>query len=208
VTTAAAPLAPPTVRQRLRALPGPAPVPWGTVTALAVLLAAADGFVLTAVQGAVGAIERSQGPFVSWLQISALTLPVFFAAVLGALAVARRRFGTPLHSRRRVLAGALLVVAAGSLVGTAEIGISAASDYHLQTQLVQVQHANHATGDGGSGLHIDPAEAQQKSLETDLLGVRIGSGVDLVVNAVLVGWVVALRGGRLDAAPRRHRTAG
>jgi hypothetical protein len=208
VTTAAATLARPTVRQRLRALPGAARVPWGTVTALAGLLAAADGFVLTAVQGAVGAIERSQGPFVSWLQISALTLPVFFAAVLGALAVARRRLGTPLHSGRKVVAATLMVVAAATVLGTAEIGISAAFDYHLQTQLVQVQHANHATGDGGSGLHIDPAEAQQKSLETDLLGVRIGSGVDLVVNAVLVGWVVALRGGRLDAAPRRHRTAG
>ncbi|WP_448625267.1 hypothetical protein [Geodermatophilus sp. URMC 64] len=196
----------PAVRQRSRVLPGPRPVPWGTVTALAVLLAAADGFVLTAVQGAVGAIERSQGPFVFWLQITALTLPVFFAVVLGAFTVARRRLGPALHSARKVAAAGLLVVAAATLVGTAEVGISAAMDYRLQSELLQVQHANHASANGGAVTHIDPVQAAQQSLETDLLGARIGAGLDLAANVVLVGWVVALRGGRLDAAPRRRET--
>ena len=102
----------------------------------------------------------------------------------------------------------LLIAAAAALVGTAEVGVSAAMDYRFQSELVQVQHANHATGDGGSGLHIAPAEAIQKSLDTDLLGVRYGSGIDLAANVVLVGWVAALRGGRLGVAPRRTRTAG
>ncbi|WP_448625265.1 hypothetical protein [Geodermatophilus sp. URMC 64] len=198
----------PAVRQRSRALPAPRPVPWGTVTTLAVLLAAADGFVLTAVQGAVGAIERSQGPFVSWLQTTAFTLPIFFAVVLGAHTIARRRFGPALHSLRTVVPAALLIAAAAALVGTAEVGISAAMDYRFQSELLQVQHANHTTGDGGAVTHIDPVQAAQQSLETDLLGARIGAGLDLAANVVLVGWVAALRGGRLGAAPRRRDTAG
>ncbi|MGY1604546.1 hypothetical protein [Geodermatophilus sp. SYSU D00815] len=192
-------------RQRLRAVLGPAPFPWGVVTVLAVLLAAADGFVLVAVQGAVGAIERSQGPFVSWLEFSALSLPVFYAAVLGALLFARRRMGADLRSARKVVAGALLVAAAATVVGTAELGLSAAADYRLQAALLQVQHADHATEDGGPGRHLDPASATRASLETDLLGVRYGAGIDLAANVVLVGWLVALRGGTLDAAPRRRR---
>ena len=38
-------------------------VPWATVLTLAVVLAYADGFWMTSLRGAVGAIERTQGPF-------------------------------------------------------------------------------------------------------------------------------------------------
>src|SRR4051794_2948370 len=195
----------PSILQRSRAVLGPAPVPWGTVGALSVGLAATDGFVLTAVQGATGAIERSQGPFLSWLEVCTLTLPIFFLAVLGALTVARRRVGPALRTARKIVAGALLVVAVGTAVGTAELGVSAAEDYQLQSQLLLVQHANHATAAGGAHVAIDPVQAQKASLATDELGVRYGSGIDLVANVVLVGWVVALRGGRLDVVPRRRR---
>jgi len=201
------PPARPSILQRARSVLGPAPVPWGTVVALAVVLAAADAFVLTAVQGATGAIERSQGPFLSWLQAAGLTLPIFFLAVLGAFAVARRRIGPALRTARKVVAGALLVVAVGTAVGTAELGVSAAQDYQLQAGLLKTQHANHVTSAGGGHVGIDPVEAQKESLATDELGVRYGSGIDLVANVVLVGWVVALRGGRLDVVSRRRRPA-
>ena len=72
---------------------GSAPVPWTTVAVLAVLMSFADGFILISILGAVGAIERAQAPFASWLRISILMLPVFVLAVLGGLAFARNRFG-------------------------------------------------------------------------------------------------------------------
>ena len=45
---------------RFAALRGRVPLPWVTVAALAVLLAFANGFVIVAIQGAIGAIERAQ----------------------------------------------------------------------------------------------------------------------------------------------------
>lgn len=57
-TTEAVPAAEPFVR--FAAFRGKVPLPWITIGVLAVLMAAGDGFVLTSLQGAVGAIERSQ----------------------------------------------------------------------------------------------------------------------------------------------------
>src|SRR3954451_24326575 len=68
-------------------------VPWLYVGLLAVLMAYADGFVVKALQGATGAIERSQHPFSSWLWHSTLLLPVFALAVVAVLAWAYRRYG-------------------------------------------------------------------------------------------------------------------
>ena len=39
----------------------------------------------------------------------------------------------------------------------------------------------------------------------DVKAVGYGSGLILATNIVLVGWVVALRGGRLDVVPARRR---
>ena len=68
-----APATPPPVR--LAALRGRIPLPWGTVAALAVLLACANGFVIVAMQGAVGAIERAQHPFTDWMLYWAILVP-------------------------------------------------------------------------------------------------------------------------------------
>src|SRR3954466_4153026 len=87
-------------------------VPWSTVGVLAVLMALADAFVLTSIQGAVGAVERAQHPFTFWLVISAVTVPAFVLAVLGALALARRLFGPALRTPWRVVAASLLIVVA------------------------------------------------------------------------------------------------
>src|SRR6185436_16390132 len=118
---------PGTLRVRLSALP------WSTVVPLAVVLAYADGFWLISLRGAVGAIERTQEPFASWLRESTLTLPVFVFAVLGALTLAARWFGPVLRNPRVWVATAMLVIAAGTLVGIAELAASSAYDYHLQS---------------------------------------------------------------------------
>ena len=52
------------------AQPRGATCPWLTVLPLAVVLAFADGFWVTSLRGAVGAIERTQSPFASWLRES------------------------------------------------------------------------------------------------------------------------------------------
>ena len=43
-------------------------VPWFTVVPLAVVMAYATGFWLVSLRGAIGAIERTQEPFASWLR--------------------------------------------------------------------------------------------------------------------------------------------
>jgi hypothetical protein len=176
---------------------GPSPVPWVAVAALAALTAYADGFVVTVVQVTVGAIERAQSPFATWLRTSTLLLPVFVLAVLAALAFARRRVGPVLRAPRQVVVAGLVVVVATAVVGTAWLLVSAAVDYHLQTQLLQTQSVAHLHG-GVATL----ADAQAQTLELDLLAARYGAIGVLVANTVLVSWLVALRGGRLDPRAR------
>jgi tetrahydromethanopterin S-methyltransferase subunit C len=193
-------------------LRGAAPVPWFTVAAFAVLMDVAAGFWLTSIQGAVGAIERAQTPFASWLRISTLMLPVFVLAVLTALPFARRRFGPALRTTRRVVAAALLMVAAGTVVGVGQLAVSAAYDYRLQAQHLELIHAIHP----GAHVHDDGScvglcAAKRATLALDARAVAYGSAAVLGTNIVLVAWVVALRGGRLDPVrPRRPamHTAG
>ena len=102
------------------AVPARRGVPWATVLPVAVVMAYANGFWLTSLRGAVGAIERTQGPFASWLRESTLALPAYVFVVLGALTVALRLFGsTP--RRLRLALTALMVVAAGTVAGTIEM---------------------------------------------------------------------------------------
>jgi hypothetical protein len=189
-------------------LPG-ARMPWGTVVVLSVLMAYADGFVLTSVQGAVGAIQRTTSPFATWLRTSTLLLPVFFLAVLGAFAFARRRLGPALHRPRTVIVAALLVIAAGSLVGTAEVAVSAVYDYHLQSAALQAGAALHGHVHGAASGHSACAFCtdQARTRAVDELAARDAGRVILGANAVLVFWVAALRGGRLDTTPRSGRAS-
>ena len=83
-------------------------------------MAYADGFWMISLRGAVGAIERTEEPFASWLRESTLVLPVFVFAVLGALTLALRWFGPVLRKSSTVLT-ALLIVAAGTAVGIAQL---------------------------------------------------------------------------------------
>lgn len=177
-------------------------VPWLTVVPLAVVMAYGDGFWLTTLRGAVGAIERTQGPFASWLRDSTLLLPVFVLGVLGALTLAFHLFGPVLRRSRTVLATALLVVAAGTIVGIAAVAASSAYDYRLQASQLQLMNLTHHHA-GGTILALQ----QQASHDVQVRAVAYGSVMLLITNLVLVGWVVALRGGRLNVSTPQLRAA-
>jgi len=190
-------------KERTGAPPGGLAVPWFTVVTLAVVMAYAAGFWLISLRGDIGAIERTQGPFADWLRESTLALPLFVFAVLGALTLALRWSGPVLRKPRTVVATALLVVAAGTLMGIAEMAASSAYDYQLQSKQLQFMHSVHHTSAPASVL----AAQQQATIGLHVRGVALASVLLLVTNLVLVGWVVAFRGGRLDVSTTRHASA-
>ena len=186
--------------EQTRPLPRTRPaVPWRTVATLAVVLSFADGFWLTSLRSAVGAIERTQSPFASWLRESLFLVPAYAVAVLAALTLAMRWFGPELRRPRAVVATALLVVAAGTLLALAVNVASSAYDYHLQSAQLQLMGSMPSMPSMGS-----TAQLQQASLALQMRAVGYGGALLLVTNLALVGWVVAFRGGRLDVIKTRQ----
>ena len=187
----------PTPPVRLAALRGRVPLRWGAVAALAVVLAFANGFVIVALEGAVGAIERAQHPFTDWLSYSAILVPVFVLAVMWALARARRR-------GHRAATTVLLVAAAAAAVGIAALIANTTYDYHLQTQLLAKVSGLHvhgsAPGDTGNSAYADGALSpeQRETLLVAVKAVGLGAVVLAAVNVFFAGWVTALLGGRLQ----------
>lgn len=184
--------------------PGPAgapssAVPWGTVISLAVVLAFADGFWVISLRGAVGAIERTGEPFATWLRESAVMTPLYVVAVLGALTLAKRRFGPVLHGARAVVASAWLVALAASLVGAAHLLVSAAVDFRLQSGLVEHMGAMSTT----CGVDCI-ARLQSDSFWLQARAVGYGAAIVLLTNVLVVGWMVAMRGGRLRVTATRR----
>lgn len=174
-------------------------VPWATVVPLAVALALGASFWTVALRGAVGAIERTQEPFASWVLESAELLPAVAFAVLAALVLARRRFG-PLPSRPRALASlALLVAGSGALVGSGWLAASAAIDYRLQAERIAMMH----TVDGICDATC--VTQQHASLVLQERAVEWGSAIMVASNVVLVAWVLAVAGGdvRLGRVAKR-----
>ena len=185
---------PGTLRARLSALP------WLTVVPLAVVLAYADGFWVISLRGAVGSIQRTQEPFVSWLRDSTLVLPVFILAVLGALMLAKRWFGPVLRQFKTIVATSLLVVVAATLVGIAAFAASSAYDYSLQASekpMAMTMTMPNTTAHNAADQHNKSALALQ------VRSVGYGSGILLATNLLLVPWVLALRGGRLAISKSR-----
>jgi hypothetical protein len=180
------------------AVPQGVAVPWLTVLPLSGLLAYADGFWLTSLRGATGAIERTQTPLLSWVRESTLLLPVFVVAVLVALTLGMRWFGQRVVSPRRVVATALLVVAAASVASTAWLVASSAYDYHLQARQVAMM------GSMGT-ICVGPCLALQEhsTLTLQLRAVGYGTAILVASNLVVVTWLVALRGGRLTLGVSR-----
>jgi hypothetical protein len=174
-------------------------VPWLTVIPLALVMAYADGFWVVSLRGAVGAIERSQTPFESWLRESTLLVPAFAFAVLAALTLTLRWFAPMLSRTKTRLVAGLMIVAAGTLTGVVELAASAAYDYHLQAQQLSERHAM------ASCAEACRAQQLHDTLALDVRAVFYGIGILLVTNLVLVAWVVALRGGRLDLTATHPR---
>jgi hypothetical protein len=213
-----------------RALLRQPPLPWTTVLVAAALMAYADGFWLISLQDAVGAIERTQGPFLHWLRDSTLLMVPFTAAVLAAAVWARRLFGEPVERPRVVLGTVALVVAAGTLVGISAIAASAVYDYRLQSAQIAtmaevhtrvtpagppigqsagqtdgqpnglVADTHHATSGDGC---LGTCQSRRLTRAVHLRAVAYAVPVLLVTNLVLVGWWVAARGGRLGVATSR-----
>jgi hypothetical protein len=173
-------------------------VPWKTVVVLATVMAYADGFWVTSLRGAVGAIERTQSPFASWWQEATVMLPVYLLAVLGALTLARRWFGPVLHRPRTLLVTALMVVVAGTLAGVAETVVSAAYDYRLQTHQMLMMDSMRSLCDSSCFV-----QEKHNTLVVHIRGISHISRWLLLTNLVAVGWIVAMFGGRLELARAR-----
>jgi len=173
-------------------------VPWLTVLPLAAVMAYADGFWMLTLRGAVGAIERTQEPFVSWLRESTLVLPLFILAVLGALTLAQLRYGAVLRTPRAVAATGLLVAAAGTVLGATMIVGSSAYDYHLESDLLGMMDTMRNTC-AGNCLALQ----QQSTFAAIVRAVLYTSAFILMTNLILVGWVLAMSGGRLAVTSSR-----
>jgi hypothetical protein len=175
-------------------------VPWLTVLLFALAMAYADGFWMVALRGAVGSIQRSQEPFTTWLRESTLAVPVYLFAVLGALTLAMRWFGPALRTARPVVLTGLLIAAAGTLVGVVQLAISSVYDHQLQSDELLVMGSMH-----GSCNATCLDQLQQAQISTLIRAGLIVAGLLLVSNLVLVGWLLAMRGGRLAVATSRWR---
>jgi hypothetical protein len=165
-------------------------VPWSTVLPLAIVLAYADGFWVTSLRGAVGAIQTTQSPFTTWWHESTLVVPVYVVAVLGALMLAQRWFGPVLRRPRTIVATVLLIVAATTVVSLLQIVAAAAYDYHLQSAQLRVMDAMMCVS------NCLPQQ-QHDTLVTWGRGALYVSRWLVLSNVVLAGWLVAMRGGRL-----------
>jgi hypothetical protein len=181
-------------------------VPWRTVGVLAVVLAYADGYWLVSVQGAVGAVGRTDHQFLTWLRESTVILPAFAFVVLAALTLAAHWFGSTPERARTAIATALLVVLGSTAVGMAAIVANSVFDYHVQSaglRFMQAMPSMHGRCDSNC-----LAQQQRESLAVLVRGVLVVSRWVVLTNLVLVAWIVALLGGRLrlGAVRRRHLT--
>ncbi|GAA2499376.1 hypothetical protein GCM10009858_42140 [Terrabacter carboxydivorans] len=177
-------------------------MPWLTVVPLAAVLAFADGFWVTSMRGAVGAVGRGQGPFTTWWHQSTVLVPLYVCGVIGALALALRWSRRGRQRRLGLLATSLLVVLAATLVAVAQMAAGAAYDYHVQSD--ELQMMSMLRGD----CRADCLERlRQDTMWLQVRATGLGAGLLLVTNLGVVAWFVMIFGGRLDAVRRGRRTA-
>jgi hypothetical protein len=187
--------------ERRGPLPGGVPVPWVAVGVLAAGMSFADGFWIVSLREAAGAAIRTGRPFASWLVDCTVVLPLFVLAVVGAFALAHRRYGAEL----KVVRTALLIALAGTLVALVVAVSSAGYDYYLQAGQAELVAATH--GHLGAISPTDPTctgscAIEQATLTVHARALAYLAPLLLVTNVVLVGWVVALRGGRVGSRRR------
>lgn len=186
------------------AVAGRAAVPWLTVLPLAVLMSFADGYWMTSLRGAFGAIQRTQDLFGSWVRDSTVLVPAFVLAVLAALVLSARLYGPVLRARPSVPVTALLIALAGTVAGLLALGASTAYDYELESSQLGLMATMQGRCVAGDCLGIQ----RRATLALQERSVVMGMGLILLTNLVLVGWVVAVRGGRLRvSAPGRAEGA-
>jgi hypothetical protein len=184
------------------------PVSWATVVVCAVVIAYVDGYWVTSLRGAVGAIEGSQRPFTRWLRDSTLMLPLFLLAVLAALALTRRWVGRSRRELVQLAVAGVLTIVITSFVSVAGVATTSAYDYNIQASQLGQIHAGHtsaisidagAVDRSGEGTCTGLCSARHATLMAHVRAVGYASVVLLITNIVLVAWALALRGGRLWA---------
>jgi hypothetical protein len=175
-------------------------VPWATVLPLAVVAAFGSTFWIIAIRGAVGAVERTApAAFPTWLRESTLLLPLYVFAVLGALTLALRWFRGDRPRMGATVAVFLLVVAAVTAVGTVVLVANAVYDYHLQSTHLVAMNATH----GPCNVNC-VASRQHDAYVLQVRAIAFGSALMLVSNLVLLGLLIAFRGGRLNIVSARR----
>ncbi|MCY7394726.1 MAG: hypothetical protein LH468_01020 [Nocardioides sp.] len=97
-----------------------------------------------------------------------------------------------------MVAALVLVVMAGTVAGVAELVASSAYDYHLQSAQLDLMGSM-----GGTCVAACGEQMHHATLALQVRAVGYGSGLILMSNVLVVGWVVALRGGRITLIRRR-----
>ncbi len=189
---------------------------WWSVGLFAVVLAFANGFIVTSMQWTVGAIERLSPPFEQWMFNSVVMIPVYAIAIIGALYLARRLAGTGSGKAKKLWIAVGLIIITGLLVGMVNMALSSAYDYYLQTQHIDLgQHLRHPLYrvDGttpvlvGSSTCDATCQAISATKGAHIRGFFLATKLFLVIDAVLVVWTLALRGGVIWVPRRARRTA-
>jgi hypothetical protein len=202
-----------TMPVRHHVAPAPSPtgrlhLSWPTVAVFAAVIAYVDGFWVTSLQGAVGAIEVTQEPFVRWVRDSTLMLPLLFVGVLAALSLTRRWVGHSHREFRQLAVAAISIIVITSVVSLGQVATMSAHDYNIQAAQLGHLHAGHASTVATDPNAVLPASngtcsalcaARHATLMAHVRSVGYAGLVLLFTNLVLVVWVLALRGGRLWA---------
>lgn len=117
------------------------PIRWPLLAVLAVALTYSDGFWMTSLQGAIGAIGRHEPPFTRWLRDSTIMLPLVTLALVVGLSAARRLIAGRRRPSSRLAVVVALVVLIGAGVGVVEAAISAFHDYQIQAEHIVELHS-------------------------------------------------------------------
>jgi hypothetical protein len=177
--------------QERTATTGRSSVPWSAVVTFAIAITCADWFWVMSLRMAAGDIQRTQAPFSDWLRESVLVLPMFVLAVLGAFTLALRRFGPRVSTARNVLTTSVLIVSTTTAVGIVGLLGSSVYDYYLQSKELLMMDSMRRMCVG----NCDNLRDATFSLQVHSVGY--GSLMLLVTNIIVVGWIVAMKAGRL-----------
>lgn len=167
---------------------GRLPVRWTALAIVALVISYADGFWLVAIQGAVGAIERTESPFNRWLRDSTLLLPLIMLGVLGGLLWARGWFERSQWKPAGLGITVLLVAIVSGSVGIAAIAANSLYDLSFQTKHQELLHSfGTITQPGTVNLNLRTPETVASTENT-----AIGSAVVQMELATIMVHVRAL----------------